>query len=164
MIVVARDSPARPDVRRLLAEHLADMFATSPADSVHALDPDALAGPDIAFWTARDDAGRRGIVLPDAPLLGCGALKHLGADGGEIKSMRTAQHARGRGIAGLLLGRILDEARHRGYARVSLETGSQDYFAAARRLYARHGFTPCPPFADYRPDPHSVFMELSLAD
>jgi putative acetyltransferase len=154
MIVIAPDSPARTDVRRLLDEHLADMFATSPADSVHALDSDALAGPGITFWTARDDAG----------VLGCGALKDLGAGQGEIKSMRTAQHARGRGVASLLLHRILDEARHRGYERVSLETGSQDYFAPARRLYDRHGFTPCAPFADYKPDPNSVFMSRSLLD
>jgi len=159
VIVVGRDNPARPDVRRLLDEHLADMFATSPAESVHALDQDALAGPEITFWTARDSAVPGGGVL-----LGCGALKDLGAEEGEIKSMRTAPHARGRGIAALLLARILDEARQRGYGRVCLETGSQEFFAPARRLYARHGFVLCPPFAGYRPDPNSVFMARSLSD
>ncbi|MEQ4520139.1 GNAT family N-acetyltransferase [Pseudarthrobacter sp. B907] len=159
MILVARDSPARHDVVRLLDEHLADMFATSPAESVHALDHGALAGPDITFWTARDSAAPGGEGL-----LGCGALKDLGTEEGEIKSMRTAQHARGRGIAALLLGRILDEARLRGYQRLFLETGSREFFAPARRLYARHGFVPCPPFAGYQPDPNSVFMTLSLAD
>jgi len=153
MILIARDSPARPDVRRLLDEHLADMFATSPAESVHALDHGALAGPDITFWTARDDGG---------VLLGCGALKDLGTDEGEVKSMRTARPARGRGIAALILGRILDEAGQRGYHRLLLETGSQEFFAPARRLYARHGFVPCPPFAGYQPDPNSVFMARSL--
>jgi len=153
MILIGPDSPARPDVRRLLDEHLADMFATSPAESVHALDHGALAGPDITFWTVRDDGG---------VLLGCGALKDLGTDEGEIKSMRTARPARGRGIAALLLGRILDEAGQRGYHRLLLETGSQEFFAPARRLYARHGFVPCPPFAGYQPDPNSVFMARSL--
>jgi len=155
MILIGPDSPARPDVRHLLDEHLADMFATSPAESVHALDHGALAGPDITFWTARDDGG---------VLLGCGALKDLGTDEGEIKSMRTARPARGRGIAALLLGRILDEAGQRGYHRLLLETGSQEFFAPARRLYARHGFVPCPPFAGYQPDPNSVFMARSLLD
>ena len=155
MTLIARDSPARPDVRRLLDEHLADMFATSPAESVHALDHGALAGPDITFWTARDDGG---------VLLGCGALKDLGAGEGEIKSMRTARPARGRGVAALLLGRILDEAGQRGYRRLLLETGSQQFFDPARRLYARHGFVPCPPFAGYQPDPNSVFMARSLPD
>lgn len=153
MTLIARDSPARPDVRRLLDEHLADMFATSPPESVHALDHGALAGPDITFWTARDD---------DGVLLGCGALKDLGTGEGEIKSMRTARPARGRGIAALLLGRILDEAGQRGYHRLLLETGSQEFFDPARRLYARHGFVPCPPFAGYQPDPNSVFMARSL--
>src|SRR6478752_3598287 len=106
-------------------------------------------------WPARDDGG----VLP-----GCGALKDLGTDEGEIKSMRTARPARGRGIAALILGRILDEAGQRGYHRLLLETGSQEFFAPARRLYARHGFVPCPPFAGYQPDPNSVFMARSLLD
>ena len=58
------------------------------------------------------------------------------------------------------LGFLLDEARSRGAARVLLETGAEDYFAPARRLYARHGFVVRGPFADYVVDPNSVFMEL----
>jgi putative acetyltransferase len=157
MIRIDRDSPGRADVRQLLSEHLADMFATSPAESVHALDAAALSGPDITFWTARENSG----------VLGCGALKLLepgqpGIRHGEIKSMRTAAHARGRGIATLLLAHILAEARERGYGRLYLETGSQDFFAPARRLYQRHGFSVCPPFAGYGEDPNSVYMTLAL--
>ncbi|MGI5191494.1 GNAT family N-acetyltransferase [Promicromonospora sp. CA-289599] len=166
---IAIDSPARDDVRRLLDEHLTDMFATSPAESVHALDRSALLAPTITFWTARDDDD-------DATLLGCGALSRLDVPGlgdtgpsdtgphGEIKSMRTAAHARGRGVASALLDEILAEARRRRYTRVSLETGTQDYFAPARRLYARHGFTECGPFGSYTLDPHSVFMTLDLSE
>ncbi|MFD6141030.1 GNAT family N-acetyltransferase [Promicromonospora sp. NPDC060271] len=155
---IAIDSPARDDVRLLLDEHLTDMFATSPAESVHALDHSALLAPTITFWTARDD---------DGTLLGCGALNRLDTPAdtgphGEIKSMRTAAHARGRGVASALLDEVLAEARRREYARVSLETGPQDYFAAARRLYARHGFTECGPFGSYTLDPYSVFMTLDL--
>lgn len=157
MIQIDRDDPARADVHQLLSEHLADMFATSPAESVHALDQSALSGPSITFWTAREDGG----------LLGCGALKLLdSAPGlgrhGEIKSMRTTASARGRGVATLMLRHILDDARTRKLERVLLETGSEEYFAPARRLYFRHGFTECPPFADYVLDPNSVFMELRL--
>ena len=54
------------------------------------------------------------------------------------------------------------EARARGYARVSLETGAQPEFEPARRLYASSGFVPCPPFGTYREDPNSVFMTLAL--
>lgn len=157
MISIDRDSPTRHDVHLLLSEHLADMYATSPAESVHALDHSALAAPSITFWTVREDGN----------LLGCGALKLLGSPTdpvrqGEIKSMRTTASARGRGVATLMLGHILEDARTRNIERVYLETGTEDYFAPARRLYAKHGFTECPPFADYVLDPNSVFMELRL--
>lgn len=158
-MIIAVDSPARDDVRTLLDEHLADMFATSPPDSVHALDHSALLAPSVTFVTARS---------ADGSLLGCGALTELvGAAGpggghGELKSMRTARAARGRGVATAVLARLLDLATARGYARVSLETGTQDSFAPARRLYARHGFVGCGPFADYVEDPHSTFMTLTL--
>ncbi|BCW60160.1 GNAT family N-acetyltransferase [Arthrobacter sp. StoSoilB20] len=153
MIRIEPDDPARPDVSQLLSEHLADMFATSPAESVHALDHSALSHESITFWTAREDG----------TLLGCGALKKLSEGQAEIKSMRTTSAARGRGVATAMLEHIVAEAARLGYGRVSLETGTEDYFAPARRLYARHGFTECPPFGDYILDPNSVFMELTLS-
>lgn len=146
------DDPRRADVLALLEEHLADMYATSPPESVHALDPESLAVPAITFWTARD-----GDVL-----LGCVALKAISVEHAEIKSMRTATAARRRGVAGLLLDHVLTEARGRGHTRISLETGAEDYFVAARTLYATRGFTECGPFEGYAPDPHSVFMTLAL--
>ncbi len=152
MIRIAQDDPGRADVQDLLSGHLADMYATSPADSVHALDHAALSAPEITFWTARQGS----------EVLGCGALKQLQPGQGEIKSMRTAGPARGRGVATLLLEHILAEARRSGYERLFLETGSQDFFAPARRLYLRHGFIDCPPFAGYVLDPNSVFMTLEL--
>ena len=152
MIRIERDNPCRADVQELLSEHLADMFATSPAESVHALEPAALSGPAITFWSAREDS----------EVLGCGALKLLEPGQGEIKSMRTSAHARGRGIATLLLTHILADARRSGYVRLYLETGTQDFFAPARRLYQRHGFDFCPPFGDYAEDPNSVYMTLAL--
>lgn len=143
----------RDDVRALLAEHLAEMHATSPAESVHALDLTALQDPAVTFWTLRE-AGA---------LLGCGALKELSPTHGEVKSMRTTPSARGRGVAALVLETVLDEARRRGYDRVSLETGTQEHFAPARRLYARHGFVLCGAFEGYRDDPNSAFMTLDLS-
>ncbi|MCR1161779.1 GNAT family N-acetyltransferase [Paenarthrobacter sp. UW852] len=152
MIRIETDDPARPDVHQLLSEHLADMFATSPAESVHALDHSALSHESITFWTAREDG----------QLLGSGALKDHDGGLAEIKSMRTTASARGRGVATLMLEHIVADARSRGYQRLCLETGTEDYFAPARRLYERHGFTECGPFADYTLDPNSVFMELPL--
>ncbi|WP_323960107.1 GNAT family N-acetyltransferase [Arthrobacter sp. JZ12] len=152
MIQISADDTTRPDVRALLDEHLADMFATSPAESVHALDHSALSAPGITFWTARE-GGR---------LLGCGALKEMASGEGEIKSMRTTTAARRRGVGSLLLGHIIGEAEGRGYARLLLETGTEDYFAPARNLYLRNGFVECPPFGSYSADPHSTFMSLTL--
>lgn len=146
------DDPTRPEVALLLSEHLADMYATSPAESVHALDVAGLAAPGMTFWSARRDG----------EVLGCGALKELSADHGEVKSMRTTRAARGAGVASALLGRIVDEARGRDYRRLSLETGSQEFFAPARRLYRRHGFVECGPFGDYVLDPNSVFFTRLL--
>ncbi len=152
-IVVGPDLPSRPDVVSLLEEHLADMYATSPPESVHALDLAALLRPEITFVTARDG---------DGTLLGCGALKRLDDGHGELKSMRTTAAARGRGVAAAVLEHLLVLATERGHTRVSLENGPQEYFAAARRLYGRHGFVECGPFGDYSLDPHSVFMTREL--
>jgi putative acetyltransferase len=146
------DDLAGPEIQRLLQEHLDSMYSLSPPESVHALDLDALRGPDITFWSVWDAND----------LLGCGALKELDPFHGEIKSMRIADAHRRKGVAKRLLEYIIDEARRRGYERLSLETGSTAAFEPARNLYSAFGFTYCEPFADYVPDPNSSFMTLDL--
>lgn len=141
-----------PEVIQLLHTHMQSMVAQSPPESVHALDLDGLRRPEITFWSA----------WQDSELTGCGALKELDPRHGEIKSMRTVSSRLRQGVASHLLRHILDEAGRRSYARLSLETGSTEGFAPARRLYARFGFTPCTPFADYVEDPFSVFMTREL--
>ena len=142
------------EIAALLQEHLRDMHATSPRESVHALDLDALRRPDISFWTLWDSG----------KLAGCGALRQLDAGHGEIKSMRTSNDYRRKGVASQLLQHIIAEAARRGCQRLSLETGSMAYFAPARALYERFGFVYCEPFGDYIPDPNSMFMTLILKD
>ncbi|HEX2545938.1 MAG TPA: GNAT family N-acetyltransferase [Ramlibacter sp.] len=149
---IERDDLTREPVHELLREHLANMYEWSPPESVHALDLGKLRSPDITFWTVWDGA----------QLLGCGALKELDASHGEVKSMRTPRALRGRGAGKAVLAHIVQEARRRGYRRLSLETGTQDGFAPARTLYRSFGFTECGPFADYREDPNSAFMTLEL--
>ena len=141
-----------PEIAELLATHVAFCRATSPPESTHVLDLDALRAPGITFWSGWDGAS----------LLGCAALKELDADHGEVKSMHTAARHRGRGVGLALLRQIVAEARSRGYRRLSLETGSMEAFASARALYGRFGFVECGPFGDYRLDPNSVFMTLEL--
>jgi putative acetyltransferase len=140
------------EVIALLEEHLSEMRRISPRESVHALDPAALRKPEITFWSAW--FGRE--------LAGCGALKELSTEHGEIKSMRTSERHRRKGVAGTILQHIIAEATRRGYRRLSLETGSMAHFEAARRLYAAHGFAPCGPFEGYADDPNSVFMTRPL--
>lgn len=150
---IGPDDPLAGDVHALLEEHLAELRRTSPPESMHALDPEALASQGVAFLTARDD---------DGTLLGCGAVKALPDGDAELKSMRTASAARGRGIASALLLELVAVARARGARRVLLETGTQPFFEPAVRLYLRHGFTPCEPFADYTHDPTSRYLALTL--
>lgn len=146
------DALRSPEIVRLLHEHKASMHAHSPPESIHALDLEGLRRPEITFWS----------VWEGAELLGCGAIKELDPRHGEIKSMRTvAAHLR-RGVASRLMTHILEEARRRSYARLSLETGSAAAFVPAQRLYARFGFRFCGPFADYVEDPYSVFMTREL--
>ncbi|WP_459645102.1 GNAT family N-acetyltransferase [Kineococcus sp. NUM-3379] len=150
---MVRDDLAGPAIAEFLTEHLQDMRSVSPPESVHALDLDALRRPDVTFWTVLDASGA---------VAGCAALKELDPAHGEVKSMRVAPAHRGTGLATRLLEHLLTEARRRGYRRISLETGSMGFFAPARALYARHGFTACGPFGSYREDPHSVFMTREL--
>lgn len=146
------DDLTDPQVHALLQEHLQSMHLHSPPESIHALDLNGLRQPEITFWTVWDEQ----------ELLGCGALKQLSPQHGEIKSMRTsAAHLR-KGVARKMLEHIVEEATRRSYTRLSLETGSAEAFAAARSLYAAFGFEYCGPFGDYVLDPYSVFMTRQI--
>ncbi|MEZ8983232.1 GNAT family N-acetyltransferase [Vibrio cyclitrophicus] len=140
------------EVIALLEEHLADMYATSPPESVHALDIKGLKSPDVTFFSA----------WKENQLLGCVAIKELDTQHAELKSMRTSQFARKSGVASKLLQHVLETATARKYQRISLETGSEVYFQPARSLYEKFGFDYCQPFSDYSLDPHSQFMTIEL--
>jgi putative acetyltransferase len=140
------------EVAELLREHLQSMTLHSPPESIHALDLEALRKPEITFWSAWEGD----------ELVGCGALKELDGQYGEIKSMRTSSSHQRKGVAKRLLQHIIEEAKRRCYRRLSLETGSMDAFEPARRLYASFGFQYCKPFSDYIEDLNSVFMTKEL--
>lgn len=140
------------EIIELLQEHLSDMYLTSPPESVHALDLDGLRKPEITFWTIWE--GNR--------LAGCGAIKELDSTHAEIKSMRTSHNFRRKGVAARMMQHILAEAKNRNYERLSLETGSIEYFAPACKLYESFGFEYSAPFSDYSEDPNSVFMTKTI--
>lgn len=149
---IVRDGLTHPAVHTLLKEHLAGMHANTPAGQVFALDLGKLKVPEITFWTAWDGD----------ELLGCGAMKELSPSHGEIKSMRTTSKHLRKGVAKGILGTILSEAAHRGYSRVSLETGSAEAFIPAQEMYRRAGFVDSGPFGDYQPNGFSVFLTKEI--
>ena len=142
----------REDVRQLLSQHFAEMRAGSPPEACHVLPIDGLRNDDIRFFTVREDGA----------LLGCGALKTLSSDHGEVKSMRTTDGALGRGVGYALLSHLMTTAKSMGMTRLSLETGSTDQFAAALRLYEREGFQPTGPFGDYADTPFTRFFTREI--
>ncbi|KEK23398.1 GNAT family N-acetyltransferase [Bacillus gaemokensis] len=149
---IKKDDLTGFEVAKLLMDHLQSMTIHSPPESIHALDVEALRKPEITFWSAWEGGN----------LVGCGALKELDSQYGEIKSMKTSSLHLRKGVAKRLLQHIIEEARSRGYERLSLETGSMDAFKPARILYANVGFQYCKPFSDYIEDPNSVFMTMEL--
>ena len=151
-ITIIQDNLESQGVIELLNDHLMDMYATTPAESVHALDVESLKHPSITFWRAE----KKGEVL------GCIAIKELNAKHGEIKSMRTASNARNQGVGSMLLSHVIKVAKSRNYQQISLETGAMDFFKPARQLYEKNGFIYCQAFANYKSDVNSCFMTLKL--
>lgn len=152
MMDIKLDDLRGSEIARLLSDHLESISGTAPPESQHTLDLDSLRAPDITFWSVWDEN----------TLAGCGALKKLDDQHAEIKSMKTADRFLNRGVATVLLAHIIQYATNQNYQRLSLETGSMEYFKPARHLYARFDFEPCPPFAGYIEDINSVYMTRLL--
>ena len=151
-VKIVVDDLSGPEIAEFLNEHVQEMRSITPLESKHALDLDGLRKPEITFWS----------VMDGDTLVGCGAIKRLDAGHAELKSMRTTPTRKRSGIASLLLEHIITEAKRMGFTRLSLETGAAEFFRPARKLYEKFGFDYCEPFADYRPDPHAVFMTRAL--
>lgn len=152
MLEIRRGDLTKPDVLALLKAHADLMLALSPPGSCHFLPAEGLAQDEVTFWDMRDGG----------ELVGCGALQALGDGEGEVKSMHVQGTQRGRGLSRRMLEHIIAEARRREYVRLNLETGPQEGFLPARRLYEAYGFSYCGPFGNYGGDPNSVFMTLEL--
>jgi putative acetyltransferase len=149
---IERADPVDPPVRELVERHLRFGRSFTPLEDAHALEVDELVDPAIVLFAAR----------ADGEVIAIGAIKEIDPGHGELKTMHTAEAARGRGLGRTMLGHLLAETRRRGYRRVSLETGTMDAFAPARALYESAGFAPCEPFGTYRGGPHNVFLTLDL--
>ncbi|MDB5460553.1 MAG: GCN5-related N-acetyltransferase [Caulobacteraceae bacterium] len=138
--------------RALLTRHLAGMHSNSPPGHVFALDLSGLDAPNVTVWSVWDGSALAGI----------GALKTLGDDTGELKSMRTDPHYLRKGVGAALLEHIIATARGRGLLRLSLETGSGPAFDPALAMYRKRGFVDGEAFADYQRSDFNQFLHLSL--
>lgn len=152
VVSIQAESPLAADLGLLFDRHQAFCHADTPPESIHMLDRGALAADGVAFFVAR--IGGQPAAM--------GAIKPIGDGHAEIKSMHVMDEMRGQRLGERMLHHLIGAARAAGMTRLSLETGAQDSFAPARRLYAQAGFAECAPFADYRPDPMSCFMTLRL--
>lgn len=139
-------------VLALLEDHLNNMALHSPPESRHVLDVSKLKSADISFWSMWDHG----------QLMGCGALKALNSGECEIKSMKTANQYLRKGVAAKMLAHILAFAKLHNYKTIYLETGSMAAFEPAKQLYLKNGFELCAPFAQYKEDPNSLFMQKQL--
>jgi putative acetyltransferase len=152
-VVIAEEHPLNPELSLLFERHTADMHAETPPESIYMMDKGALAAPGIRFFVMRD----AGVAV------GMGAFKRIDSTHAEIKSMHVLRELRGKGLSKAMLDHLVAAARADGFARLSLETGVQPMFIAARTLYARAGFAECGPFGSYWADPNSFFMTKVLA-
>lgn len=151
VVTISRADFNDPALRRFLQAHLDELEPTAPPESRHALEMGELQRDGVRLW----------VASVDGVLVGTAALVGFEPGHEELKSMRTDPAHRGAGIASTLLRVLLDDAQERGIERISLETGSMEFFAPARRLYARHGFVECAPFGSYVQDPNSTYLTLS---
>lgn len=151
-LVIRAADPHDPAVAEVIAAHIAYGDAAYPAESNHHLTPDAHDAAQVMLFAA----------WQDDQCLGMAGLTKMPDHAGEVKSMHVQAHGRGQGVGAALLEQIIVHARTLGMTRLYLETGSREASAAACRLYERSGFTYCPPFGDYIPDPESVFMTRAL--
>ena len=136
------------EVNELLLKHFIELRAASPEGSAHVLDIPGLKIPSIKFWS----------LWQNNKLIGCGALKFLGEDHGEFKSIRIHDDFRQQGHGINVINHLISEAKKQNIRRLSIETGAGDFFIPARKLFEKSGFEQCEPFAHYKEDVNSVYL------
>ena len=140
------------EVHELLSRHFIELRSVSPEGSTHVLDIDGLKSPSIKFWSFWDNK----------KLIGCGALKLIDKTHGEFKSIRISNKYQKTGYGKKLLNELFKEAKKLNISKISVETGSGEFFLPARKLFLSSGFNPCKPFAHYTEDPNSKYYNKYL--
>ena len=140
------------EVNDLLLNHFKELKSVSPEGSTHVLDIPGLMDPSIKFWS----------IWENNLLVGCGAIKFLSSTHGEFKSIRVANDFRKKGYGEKILKHLIDRAKDLKLNKLSIETGSGDFFKPARKLFEKIGFKKCEPFAHYKEDSNSCYMNLNI--
>jgi|TARA_B100000470_G_C19579172_1_gene297000 putative acetyltransferase len=144
----------KPEVNKLLISHFIELSSVSPVDRGHVLDIPGLKNPSIKFWS----------LWENDQLIGCGALKFLDKEHGELKSIRVADSFRRKGNGFKVINHLINEAKELNIKKISLETGTGNFFTPARKLFDKCGFKVCEPFAHYKKDPDACYMSLLLSN
>lgn len=152
-ITVEKATPLNKEVAQILEIHHNFCTSTTPADCCHVMNVSELISPQIEVFAAR----------LDGKYVGVGALRVLNETHGELKSMHTLEKARGQGVGRAVVEHISEFAKSKGITRLSLETGTNDAFRAARELYFSMDFEICEPFGDYSLSENNVYMTKVLS-
>ncbi|HEY0512950.1 MAG TPA: GNAT family N-acetyltransferase [Thermoanaerobaculia bacterium] len=148
--IITRERPDTPDAIRLITELETHLEAHYPAESRHGFSVERLLAEDVAFF----------LLRTDGTPAGCGGIKWVGSEYGEIKRMYVRPEFRGSGLAKLMLAHLEAHARAHPVTLLRLETGIHQREAIG--LYERSGFYRIPPFGPYTDDPLSRCYEKRL--
>lgn len=149
-VAIELERPDSADAMVLIEELESLLAPRYPRESRHGLSVERLIAEAVAFFVIRVD---------DAPA-GCGGIKLVGTEYGELKRMYVRPAFRGRGLGNQLIDRLAAFACQHGVSLLRLETGIHQREAIG--LYERSGFARIPPFGPYRPDPLALFFEKSI--
>ena len=149
--VITQERPDTPDATALITELEAHLEPLYPRESRHGYAVEKLIAENVAFFLVRDEGTPAG----------CGGIKLVGSDYGELKRMYVRPQFRGRGFGKLLVDHLAEYARSHSIDLLRLETGIHQHAAIA--LYERMGFARIPPFGPYTDDPVSRCYEKRLS-
>jgi len=132
---LASVDPDSPDARQLIAELDAALAAITGDSGVSSFDPQDCRGAGAVFVIAYD---AQGVAV------GCGALRSLEGEVGEIKRMYARA---GSGAGAPILAELERRAAACGYRRLALSTRRVNVRAVD--FYERHGYVEVPPYGRY---------------
>ena len=140
------------EVNELLNKHFVELRSVSPTGSTHVLDIAGLKDQTIKFWS----------FWNNNDLIGCGALKLLDKNHGEFKSIRVSDKFKKKRNGEKIINHLIEKSKKLQIKKISIETGTGNFFESARKLFNTTGFVPCSPFAHYKEDSNSCYYTKNI--